>query len=67
LIEIHRAQLRAAAQLRGVHRALKTPDALQLCAALAGGCTTFVTNDRGLPPIPGLRILQLNDYARGRR
>ncbi len=67
LIEIDRAQLRAAAQLRGVHRALKTPDALQLCAALEGGGTTFVTNDRDLPPIPGLRILQLNDYVRSKR
>jgi predicted nucleic acid-binding protein len=63
LIEIGRAQLRSAAQLRGLHRTLKTPDALQLCAALAGGCKTFVTNDRRLPPISGLRILQLKDYA----
>jgi len=63
LIEIDRAQLRAAAQLRGLHRALKTPDALQLCAALGGGCATFVTNDRDLPKIPGLRILQLKDYT----
>jgi len=64
LTEIGRAQLRAAAHLRGVHRSLKTPDALQLCAALGGGCTTFVTNDRDLPPITGLQILQLNDYVR---
>jgi predicted nucleic acid-binding protein len=67
LIEIGRAQLRAAAQLRGVHRALKTPDALQLCAALGGGCATFVTNDRDLPKIPGLRILQLEDYVEAKR
>lgn len=66
LIEIGRAQLRAAAQLRGVHRALKTPDALQLCAALGGGCTTFVTNDRDLPAIPGLRIFQLKDYVKAK-
>jgi len=66
LVELGRTQLRAAAQLRGVHRTLKTPDALQLCAALAGGCTAFVTNDRDLPHIPGLRILQLDDYVRGK-
>ena len=66
LLDIDRSQLRAAAQLRGMHRALKAPDALQLCAALTAGCTTFVTNDRRLPPIPGLRILQLSDYVRGK-
>jgi len=33
LIDIDRAQLRAAAQLRGVHRAVKTPDAIQLRGA----------------------------------
>ena len=65
LIEIDRAQLRAAAQLRGVHRGVKTPDAIQLCAALGGGCTTFITTDRDLPKIPGLRILKLKGYARG--
>jgi predicted nucleic acid-binding protein len=67
LIEIDRAQLRAAAQLRGVHRALRTPDALQLCAALGGGGTSFVTNDRDLPYLPGLRILQLEDYVKTKR
>ena len=66
LIEIDRAQLWAAAQLRGLHPALRTPDALQLCAALGGGCATFVTNDRDLPKIPGLRILQLEDYVKAR-
>jgi len=30
-------------------------------------CTAFVTNDRDLPPIPGLRILQLRDYLGPRR
>jgi predicted nucleic acid-binding protein len=45
---------------------VKTPDALQLCTALSGGCTSFVTNDRVLPKVPGLRILQLKDYMRAR-
>ncbi len=65
LIDIDRAQLRATAQLRGVHRGVKTPDAIQLCAALSGRCATFVTNDRELPSIPGLRVLQLKDYVKG--
>lgn len=60
LVEIDRDQLRGAAQLRAVHR-LRTPDALQLAAALSHRCAAFVTNDRRLPAIPGLSIVQLAD------
>jgi len=63
LVEIGPPQLRAAAQLRAVHRAIRTPDALQISAALSSGCSTFVTNDRNLPTPPGLRVLQIRDYA----
>ena len=59
--EISRAHLRAAAQLRAA-TGVKTPDALPLVAALAAGCATFLTNDRELPAIRGLRILQLSSY-----
>ena len=62
LVELTRDQLRAAAQLRAV-TGVKTPDALQLTAALAAKCRTFVTNDRRLPPVPGLRVLQLSSYV----
>ncbi len=61
--EISRAHLRAAAQLRAA-TGVKTPDALQLAAALAAGCAAFLTNDRRLPAIPGLRILQLSSYVK---
>ncbi len=64
LIDIDRAQLRAAAQLRAVHGALRTPDAFQISAALAGGCAALLTNDRDLPAVPGLRILQLEDFVK---
>lgn len=64
LIDIDRAQLRAAAQLRAVHAGLRTPDAVQVSAALAGGCSALLTNDRDLPAVPGLRILQLKDFAK---
>ena len=60
--EISRDHLRAAAQLRAV-TGVKTPDSLQLVAALAAGCAAFLTNDRNLPNIPGLRILQLSSYV----
>jgi predicted nucleic acid-binding protein len=63
LIDVDRAQLRSAAQLRAIHAGLRTPDALQVCAALAGGCLVFVTNDRSYPPVPGLRVLQLRDFV----
>ena len=42
---------------------MKLPDALQLVAAMSAGCATFVTNDRRLPPVPGLRVLQLASYV----
>lgn len=61
--DLTREQLRAAAQLRAV-TGVRTPDALQLVAALTAGCTTFLTNDRRLPAIPGLRVLQLASYLK---
>jgi predicted nucleic acid-binding protein len=62
MVELTRDQLRAAAQLRAA-TGLKTPDALQLVAALGAGCKTFVTNDRRLPSISGLQVIQLSSYA----
>jgi predicted nucleic acid-binding protein len=62
VIDLGREQLRAAAKLRAV-TGIKTPDALQMVAALTAGCSTFLTNDRRLPKIPGLRILQLESYV----
>lgn len=61
VVDLTRALLRGAAQLRAV-TSVKAPDAIQLVAALTAGCTTFLTNDRRLPLIPGLRIVQLNSY-----
>jgi predicted nucleic acid-binding protein len=63
-IDIDRTQLRAAAQLRSRHAGLRTPDAIQLSAALSGSCSALLTNDRDLPALAGLRILQLGDYLR---
>jgi predicted nucleic acid-binding protein len=61
MVEITREQLRAAAQLRAATN-VKTPVALQLVCAIGTGCRTFLTNDRDLPPIPGLRVIQLSSY-----
>jgi predicted nucleic acid-binding protein len=62
VIDLSRDQLRDAAQLRAA-TGVKTPDALQLAAGMGSGCSAFVTNDRRIPRIPSLRILQLADYA----
>lgn len=61
LVHLDLALLRAAAHLRAVTR-MKTPDAIQLAAALSEGCVTFLANDHRYPQLPGIRILQLDDY-----
>ena len=63
LVDLSHDQLRAAAQLRAA-TGVKAPDALQLVAAISGGCTTFLTNDRRLPPVPGLRVVELASYVK---
>jgi predicted nucleic acid-binding protein len=62
MVEIGRPQIRIAAQLRAHHPSIRTPDALQIAAALSAGCSCFVTNDRDLPAVPALRILKLRSY-----
>lgn len=59
MIDLTRDQLRAAAELRAI-AGVRTPDALQMVAAIGAGCTSFVTNDRRIPSVPGLRIVQLD-------
>jgi predicted nucleic acid-binding protein len=61
MVDLTRDHVRLAAQLRAA-TAVPTPDALQLAVSLASRCSAFVTNDRRLPAVPGLRIIQLGDY-----
>ena len=42
---------------------LRTPDAIQVAAALRAGATTFITNDRGLVRLPDMRMVLLADFA----
>lgn len=63
IVDLSRASLRNAARIRAASR-VGTPDALQLAAAAETGCQALMTNDRRLPPLGGLRVLQLNDYVR---
>jgi predicted nucleic acid-binding protein len=62
LVDLDRAQLRRAARLKAGYVGLRTPDAIQLGAALTANCTAFVTNDRRMPQVAGLRVIQLADY-----
>lgn len=62
LVDLDRALLRAAARLRAEY-AVKTPDSIQLAAALSKGCTTFLTHDRPLSRVEGIRVLQVGDYS----
>jgi predicted nucleic acid-binding protein len=62
VVDLSRDLLRQAAWLRAT-TGIKTPDAIQVAAALATGCAAFLTNDRRLPAVPGLRIIQLSAYA----
>jgi predicted nucleic acid-binding protein len=55
---VDRDQIRSAAQLRARY-GVRTPDALQLAAALSTRCTAFLTNDRRLPSVGGLRVVGL--------
>lgn len=61
LLELDRKLLRKASELRAT-LSIKTPDALQIAAAIQEKCTAFVTNDRRLPKISDLKVLQLSDY-----
>lgn len=62
LVDLGRPILRAAAQLRAVH-GVGTPDAIQLAVGLAARCGCFLTNDRRLPQLPNLPVVQLADLV----
>lgn len=66
LVDVSRAVLRDAAALRAV-TGMRTPDAIQVATALQAGCTAFLTNDRALPELPGLKVLQIASFAGGPR
>ena len=62
LVELDRQLLRDAAQLRAVS-SMRTPDALQVAAALRERCTVFITNDRDLRSVAGMEVVQLSDHG----
>ncbi len=58
-LEVSSAIAEQAAQLRAAHN-IRTPDAIQISAALEAGATHFLTNDIKLPDIPAIQILSLD-------
>ena len=52
---------RRAASLRADY-GIRTPDAVQIGAALQAGATAFVTNDRRLAKVQDLRVVVFDDY-----
>lgn len=58
-LEVSNAIAEQAAQLRAAHN-IRTPDAIQISAALSAGATHFFTNDVRLPEIPSMRVLTID-------
>lgn len=59
MLEVSNAIAEQAAQLRAVYN-IRTPDAIQISAALEVGATHFFTNDIRLPEIPSIQTLSLD-------
>jgi len=59
-IPVSAAIAETAANLRA-HSKIKTPDALHVATALHTGAGFFITNDRRLPTVQGLKIIALAD------
>src|SRR5947209_3831158 len=49
-----------AARLRAFHR-IRAPDAIHMATAIRLNASFFLTNDMGLPSLPGLKILMLDE------
>lgn len=60
-VEVSSTIAEQAARLRAAHN-IRTPDAIQISAALNAGATHFFTNDIRLPEIPDLQILSLDSF-----
>ncbi len=62
-IELSQEIAEEAARLRAFHN-IRTPDAIQMATAIIKEAPFFLTNDRGLPSLPGLQTLVLNDLMK---
>ncbi len=60
LVTIDADVAETAARLRSQY-GLRTPDALQISAALTAGCQAFLTNDKNLRKVTDLRVLVVDE------
>ena len=58
-MEVSNTVAEQAARLRATHN-IRTPDAIQISAALNAGASHFFTNDVRLPAIPSIQIISLD-------
>ncbi len=59
ILEVSTSIAEQAAQLRAAHN-IRTPDAIQVSAALSAGAIHFLTIDIRLPEIPSIQIFSLD-------
>jgi predicted nucleic acid-binding protein len=62
LVPLDVSVLHAAARIRATTR-VRTGDALQLASGLLTRSTAFLTNDRRIPALGGMSVLQLDDFV----
>ncbi len=62
IVDIDWSIARLAAKLRAIYTGIKTPDALQLSAALLKNCSLFLTNDKKLKKVKEIKVMILEDY-----
>ena len=51
------------ARIRATYGSIRTPDAIHLATAITVGAPYFLTNDAGLPNLPNLQILLVDQLA----
>ena len=52
-----------AAKIRAEYRHIKTADALQLAAAICGGCDLFLTNDKQLKQFDKIKCVTVEEWS----
>lgn len=52
-----------AAKIRAEYRHIKTADALQLAAAICGGCDLFLTNDKQLKQFGKIKCMTVEEWS----
>lgn len=62
-VEVSSTIAEQAARLRALHN-IRTPDAIQISAALNAGATHFFTNDIRLPEIAQIQVISLDSLLR---